>query len=205
MWVIWSNSFSFFFAVEKCARPIITAETRSTQRKRGEEKSGNRKIKAQSTKPPAQKEMSLSTITNHANHSATSGPMMKASVLCDVGRLELRDVPRPVISSNEVLVRVAAVGICGTDAHIFAGHANYNTNDRGQPIPLALQPQILGHEISGTIEEVGVSVDDLHPGDRVVLDQGLNCVSRRREVLCDYCRSGHSHQCEFYREHGITG
>ena len=149
--------------------------------------------------------MSVSTITTRPDHAATSGPMMKASVLCDVGRLELRDVPRPVISSNEVLVRVAAVGICGTDAHIFAGHANYNTNDRGQPIPLALQPQILGHEISGTIEEVGDSVDDLTAGDPVVLDQGLNCVSRRREVLCDYCRSGHSHQCEFYREHGITG
>jgi len=149
--------------------------------------------------------MSVSTITTHPNHSSGSSPMMKASVLCDVGRLELRDVPRPVISPHEVLVRVAAVGICGTDAHIFAGHANYNTNDRGQPIPLALQPQILGHEISGTIEEVGSGVSDLSLGDRVVIDQGLNCVSRRREVLCDYCRSGHSHQCEFYREHGITG
>jgi threonine dehydrogenase-like Zn-dependent dehydrogenase len=130
---------------------------------------------------------------------------MKASVLCDVGRLEVRDVPRPVISTHEILVRVAAVGICGTDAHIFAGHANYNTNDRGLLIPLALQPQILGHEISGTIEEVGNAVNDLLPGDRVVLDQGLNCMSRRREALCDYCRTGHSHQCEFYREHGITG
>ena len=130
---------------------------------------------------------------------------MKASVLCDVGRLELRNVPRPVVSSYEVLVRVAAVGLCGTDAHIFAGHANYNTNDLGQCIPLALQPQILGHEISGTIEEIGSGVNDLFPGDPVVIDQGLNCISRHREVLCDYCRTGHSHQCEFYREHGITG
>jgi len=70
---------------------------------------------------------------------------MKASVLYDVGRLEIRDVPRPSIAPNEVLVRVSAVGICGTDAHIFGGHANYNTNERGQPIPLSLQPQILGH------------------------------------------------------------
>jgi L-iditol 2-dehydrogenase len=131
--------------------------------------------------------------------------MMKASVLCDVGRLEVRDVPRPVISAHEVLVSVGAVGICGTDAHIFAGHANYNTNDHGLPIPLDLQPQILGHEISGTVEQVGRAIHDLKPGDRVVLDQGLNCVSRRRDVLCDYCRSGNSHQCEFYREHGITG
>ena len=130
---------------------------------------------------------------------------MKASVLCDVQRLEVRDVPRPVVSPFEVLVRVAAVGLCGTDSHIFAGHANYNTNEYGQPIPLALQPQILGHEITGVVEEIGSSVKDLHAGDRVVVDQGLNCVSRRREVLCEYCRTENSHQCEFYREHGITG
>ena len=130
---------------------------------------------------------------------------MKASVLCDVRRLEVRDVPRPVISPYEVLVRTRAVGLCGTDAHIFAGHANYNTNESGQQISLAVQPQILGHEIAGVIEEAGSAVTDLRPGDRVVVDQGLNCVSRRREVLCEYCRTGNSHQCEFYREHGITG
>ena len=130
---------------------------------------------------------------------------MKASVLCDVQRLEVRDIPRPVISPYEVLIRVAAVGLCGTDAHIFAGHANYNTNEYGQQIPLAVQPQILGHEITGVVEEVGSAVGDLREGDRVVVDQGLNCVSRRREVLCEYCRTENSHQCEFYREHGITG
>ena len=130
---------------------------------------------------------------------------MKASVLCDVRRFEVRDVPRPVVSPFEVLVRVSAVGLCGTDAHIFAGHANYNSNEYGQPIPLALQPQILGHEITGVVEELGSAVKDLHAGDRVVVDQGLNCVSRRREVLCEYCRTENSHQCEFYREHGITG
>jgi len=130
---------------------------------------------------------------------------MKASVLCDIHRLEVRDVPRPVISPYEVLIRVSAVGLCGTDVHIFAGHANYNTNEYGQAIPLALQPQILGHEITGVIEEVGSAVTDLREGDRVVVDQGLNCVSRRREILCEYCRTENSHQCEFYREHGITG
>ena len=131
--------------------------------------------------------------------------MMKASVLCDVQRLEVRDIPRPVISPYEVLVRVTAVGLCGTDVHIFAGHANYNTNEYGQAISLALQPQILGHEITGVIEEAGNAVTDLREGDRVVVDQGLNCVSRRREILCEYCRTENSHQCEFYREHGITG
>jgi len=131
--------------------------------------------------------------------------MMKASVLFDVQRLEVRDVPCPAISPYEVLVRTTAVGLCGTDAHIFAGHANYNTNEYDQPIPLAVQPQILGHEISGVVAEAGSAVKDLRAGDRVVIDQGLNCVSRRREVLCEYCGSGDSHQCEFYREHGITG
>ena len=131
--------------------------------------------------------------------------MMKASVLCDVGRLEIRDVPRPAILPHEVLVKVSAIGICGTDAHIFAGHANYNTNEHGKPIPLSLQPQILGHEIAGQIEEVGSAVSDLSRGDRVVVDQGINCLSRGRENLCDYCGTGDSHQCEFYREHGITG
>lgn len=149
----------------------------------------------------------MSALPNPSWNSSVShyGPTMKASVLCDVGRMEVRIVPRPVTGPHEVLVRIAAVGLCGTDAHIFAGHANYNTNEHGLPIPLALQPQILGHEISGVIEEVGSAVDDLRVGYRVVIDQGLNCVSRRREVLCDYCRSGDSHQCEFYREHGITG
>jgi L-iditol 2-dehydrogenase len=134
-----------------------------------------------------------------------SAQTMKASVLCDVKRLEVRDIPRPVISPYEVLIRVSEVGICGTDAHIFAGRANYNTNEYGQPIPLALQPQILGHEITGVVEEVGANVKDLSVGDRVVVDQGLNCVSRRREILCEYCQTENSHQCEFYREHGITG
>jgi L-iditol 2-dehydrogenase len=130
---------------------------------------------------------------------------MKASVLVDVGKLEVRDVPRPRISSREVLVRVAAVGICGTDSHIFAGHANYNTDQRGLPIPLSVEPQILGHEVNGYVTEKGSEVSDLEVGDHVVIDQGRNCVSEARTPRCEYCQSGDSHQCEFYREHGITG
>ena len=130
---------------------------------------------------------------------------MKASVLCDVGRLEVRDVPKPDVSPYDVLVRVAAVGICGTDSHIFAGHANYNTDAQGRPIPLNVEPQILGHEINGHVVEKGSEVKDLEVGDHVIIDQGLNCISSRRSPLCEYCRTGDSHQCEFYREHGITG
>lgn len=130
---------------------------------------------------------------------------MRAGVLCGVERVEVRDVPQPVAGPHEVVVRVSAVGLCGTDAHIFAGHANYNTDEYGQPIPFDVDPQILGHEISGVVEEIGREVNDLSAGDRVVIDQGLNCISLRRESLCEYCRTGDSHQCEFYAEHGITG
>ena len=131
---------------------------------------------------------------------------MKACVLCDVGRIEVRDVPLPRMGSRDVLLRISAVGICGTDAHIFSGHANYNTDAAGTSVPLTVQPQILGHEISGRdLRKLGAEVRDLTVGDRVVIDQGLNCVSAHREPRCEYCLSGDSHQCAFYSEHGITG
>jgi threonine dehydrogenase-like Zn-dependent dehydrogenase len=130
---------------------------------------------------------------------------MKACVLLDVGRMEVRDVPAPRVAPHDVLLRVSAVGICGTDTHIFGGHANYNTDSSGKKIPLTVEPQILGHEISGIVEEAGAEVHDLKPGDRVVVDQGLNCMSAHRQPLCEYCQTGDSHQCAHYREHGITG
>jgi len=130
---------------------------------------------------------------------------LKAAVLVDIGRIELRDVPCVDPGPGDVLVRVTAVGLCGTDFHIFAGHANYHCDERGRPIPLAREPQILGHEIAGVVEAAGVSVSHLRPGERVVVDQGRNCVSAARSPLCEYCASGDSHQCESYSEHGITG
>ncbi len=130
---------------------------------------------------------------------------MKACVLCAEGRIEVRDIAQPRVGGRDVLLRISAVGICGTDAHIFSGHANYNTDAFGKTVPLSVQPQILGHEISGEVFEVGGEVRDLAVGDRVVIDQGLNCVSARREPRCEYCLSGDSHQCAFYTEHGITG
>jgi len=130
---------------------------------------------------------------------------MKACVLCDVGRIEVRNVALPRVTPRDILLRISAVGICGTDTHIFGGHANYNTDKTGKKIPLTMEPQILGHEISGLVEEVGSEVRDLKLGDRVVVDQGLNCMSTHREPLCEYCETGDSHQCAYYREHGITG
>jgi L-iditol 2-dehydrogenase len=130
---------------------------------------------------------------------------MRAAVLADVGRLEMRDVPLVPPGPGEVLLRVAAVGLCGTDFHIFAGHGNYHTDERGRPIPLSESPQILGHEFVGIVEATGSGVLDLAAGDRVVVDQGRNCLSAARTPICEYCGTGDSHQCLFYSEHGITG
>ena len=130
---------------------------------------------------------------------------MQAAVLCGVGRIEIREVPQPKVAPYEVLVRVEAVGLCGTDLHIYAGHSNYNRDGADRLIPLSEQPQILGHEISGVVVAAGAEVTDLAVGDRVVIDQGRTCVGERRAVVCEYCRTGDSHQCERYAEHGITG
>ena len=106
--------------------------------------------------------MSASTTTHERTIPSPEAATMKACVLIDVARLEVRDVPRPQVSSRDVLVRVAAVGICGTDTHIFAGHANYNTDERGVPIPLTVEPQILGHEsLNTTSRYTKRSQDDL--------------------------------------------
>jgi L-iditol 2-dehydrogenase len=134
-----------------------------------------------------------------------STSLMRAAVVADVGRIEIRQVPVRPPGEHDVLLRPVAVGLCGTDFHIFAGHSNYNTDARGVPVPFRDAPQILGHEIVALVEECGVSVAALRPGDAVVVDQGLNCVSSRRDPLCEYCRTGDSHQCAFYQEHGITG
>ncbi len=130
---------------------------------------------------------------------------MRAAVLVDVNQLEVHDVPRTDPAPHEVVVRVDAVGLCGTDVHIVQGHANYNFDAHGRVWSLRERPQILGHEIAGTVHEVGAGVKGIAPGTRVIMDQGRCCVSEWREPRCEYCRTQSSHQCEHYREHGITG
>lgn len=130
---------------------------------------------------------------------------MKAAVLEDVEKMVVRTVPDPAVPPREVAIRVRAVGVCGTDLHLYRGHGNYNMDPKGRLIPLTEQPQILGHEFAGEVVEVGRDVQDLTPGDRVLADQGRNCHSRGRSPVCAYCASGDSHQCESYAEHGITG
>jgi len=166
---------------------------------RGEQQHGDHLVHAAE---PAGIDRRRAAMTATATPSRTT---MRAAVLVDVARIEVRDVPVQPPAPHEVLVRVEAVGLCGTDLHIVAGHANYNTDAHGHVLPLSVAPQILGHEIAGVIEQVGSAVVDAKPGDRVIVDQGRTCVSERRAVVCEYCRSGDSHQCEHYAEHGITG
>ena len=130
---------------------------------------------------------------------------MNAVALEEVGKFQLQEIPKPVPGDREVLIRVGAVGICGTDLHIFQGLLNLNLDSRGRPIPLQQEPQILGHEFCGTVESVGGNVKKVKPGDRVLVDQVLNCISQGRSPLCEFCETGDSHQCQFGQELGITG
>lgn len=130
---------------------------------------------------------------------------MNALALTAPRRFERLDVPLQPLGPHDVRVRPAAVGVCGTDFHIWSGESNFHFDRNGRAIPLHEAPQILGHEITGTVVEVGKAVRDVAAGARVVVDQGRNCRSERREPPCEYCSSGHSHQCEHYTEHGITG
>lgn len=106
---------------------------------------------------------------------------MKAAVFTGSGKpLDIRDVPKPEIGPNEVLVKVAACGVCHTDLHYI---------DHG--VPTAKQPpMILGHEPSGTVAEVGSAVKDWQEGDRVILPAVYSC------GICRYCRTGRENICE---------
>src|SRR5512133_91587 len=109
---------------------------------------------------------------------------MKALVLEEYNKLIFKDVPDPVIGSDDVLVRVKACGICGSDVHGLDGST-------GRRIP----PMIMGHEASGVIVETGDDVIDWKPGDRVTFDstiyplddwytrEGFYNLSDNREVL----------------------
>jgi threonine dehydrogenase-like Zn-dependent dehydrogenase len=130
---------------------------------------------------------------------------MHALALTAPNKMEATTIPVPTVRPHEVLVKIGGVGLCGTDFHIYEGHANYNTDKSGRPVPLDVQPLILGHEFCGTVVEVGSSVTDLKVGDRVSVDQGFNCHTWQHAELCEYCVTGDSHQCQHYCEHGITG
>jgi L-iditol 2-dehydrogenase len=104
---------------------------------------------------------------------------MKALLLSKYRHLELADVPTPAPAAGEVLIRVGACGICGSDVHGYDGSS-------GRRIP----PIVMGHEAAGRVEAVGSGVADLRVGDRVTFDSTIYCGAcghcQRREVnLCD--------------------
>ena len=104
---------------------------------------------------------------------------MKAAVLRGAGQsLTIEELKRPEPKQGEVLVKVAACGVCHTDLHVIKGEAAF---------PL---PAVLGHEISGVVERLGPRVEGLGQGDEVVCTFVLPC------GVCYYCLKGIEDQCE---------
>jgi L-iditol 2-dehydrogenase len=120
---------------------------------------------------------------------------MQALLLTAYGQLELVSMDRPALGPDDVLVRVAACGICGSDVHGYDGSS-------GRRIP----PIVMGHEAAGTIVEVGSDVNAARVGDRVTFDSTFSC------GRCDACRRGQVNlctnrrvlgvSCDEYRQHG---
>jgi len=123
---------------------------------------------------------------------------MKASVLCDVRRLEVRDIPRPVISPFEVLIRVSAVGICGTDAHEFRSGPHMFPIDRVHPVSGHIGPMIPGHELTGVVEGWGAGVEGFERGALVVSGAGISCGE------CFWCRRAMTNLCRQYSTLGLS-
>ncbi len=94
-----------------------------------------------------------------------------------VGNIELKEIDRPHIGRGEVLVQVAAAGLCGTDLHIQQNHSFYTP------------PVVLGHEYAGTVVEVDKSVSDIRVGDRVTSPATQYCGQ------CYQCKTGHFNRC----------
>jgi len=104
--------------------------------------------------------------------------MMKAYVFKDVGNLvyEEKQIPH-VIEPDDVLLKVKAVGICGSDIKIIEGKHHFKPNT------------VLGHEFCGEVVEVGSHVEYVKLGDRVAIDNNIRC------GFCSFCRMGLSSQC----------
>jgi len=110
---------------------------------------------------------------------------MLAAVFPVPGSCEIVQREDPIPGEGEVLVRVRACGVCGTDVHIY----------RGQ-FP-ARFPLIAGHEFSGIVHAIGSDVTSVQPGDRVTIDPNIPC------GLCRPCRHGLTHLCRNLRAIGV--
>src|SRR5271170_6892203 len=112
---------------------------------------------------------------------------MKALLLSEYKHLAVADLPDPVPGPGELLVRVAACGICGSDVHGYDGSS-------GRRIP----PLVMGHEASGTVAEVGPETALFSVGDRVTFDSTVYCGQ------CEYCLSGNLNLCDNRQVVGVS-
>jgi 2-desacetyl-2-hydroxyethyl bacteriochlorophyllide A dehydrogenase len=105
------------------------------------------------------------------------------------GSVELRDVPEPVLGRGDVLISVAAVGVCGTDRLAVEGAEHFPT------------PRILGHEVSGVVEALGpdTEADGLAIGDHVTLETDAYVCG-----VCHYCAQGENNRCPHRLAIGTT-
>lgn len=117
---------------------------------------------------------------------------MKAAVLEQTRRpVVIKDVPDPHVGPCEVLVRIHACGVCHSDLHLADGSL--------APLGLGIPPLILGHEVAGTVMEVGSEVTRHKPGDRVGVFYNYACGH------CRYCLAGQEEVCPEIRRAGFLG
>ncbi len=112
---------------------------------------------------------------------------MKALLLSEYNKLEVADVPGPKPGADELLIEVAACGICGSDVHGYDGST-------GRRIP----PIVMGHEAAGTVVEAGADVIGFAPGDRVTFDSTVFC------GVCDFCIEGKVNLCNDRQVIGVS-
>ncbi|HEU4753060.1 MAG TPA: galactitol-1-phosphate 5-dehydrogenase [Armatimonadota bacterium] len=112
---------------------------------------------------------------------------MKALLLKEYCQLEVTDVPAPQIGDDDVLVRVRACGICGSDVHGYDGSS-------GRRVP----PLVMGHEASGVVAAVGKNVTRFKEGDRVTFDSTVYCGK------CHFCRHGKVNLCDNRNVLGVS-
>jgi len=110
---------------------------------------------------------------------------MRAAVLTEVRRIEVKETKEPEVGPHELKVKVMACGLCPTDYRLFTGRATFKK-----------PPTILGHEPAGTVAEVGAGVKEFKVGDKVAGDTGRRCGH------CGPCVSGHENLCENRRQVG---
>ena len=103
---------------------------------------------------------------------------MIAAVFEGPGKIEVKEIPRPVCGKGEVSIKVLACAICGTDVRIYR-HGQKNVKP----------PHIIGHEIAGVVEEVGPGVSGVETGERVTLVTSVGCGK------CKFCRKGWHNLC----------